>query len=91
MNPRSLKQRTRAGYGSSPYRGVSWNSHEKKWKAEIRIAGKNKGLGYYRDELEALAAVNKAYAQYFPECPELYQAPKDSVMPEQSILTRRWV
>ena len=37
----------------SKYVGVSWFKRDKKWKAQIRIDGKVKSLGYYHDEKEA--------------------------------------
>ena len=37
----------------SKYVGVTWHKQNKKWKAEIRIDGKKKSLGYYHDEKEA--------------------------------------
>ena len=37
----------------SKYVGVTWDKQNKKWKAQIRIDGKKKGLGYYHDEKEA--------------------------------------
>ena len=37
----------------SKYVGVHWRKREKKWRAQITINGKNKGLGYYQDEKEA--------------------------------------
>ena len=37
----------------SKYVGVSWDKTEKKWKAQIKIDGKKKSLGYYHDEKEA--------------------------------------
>ena len=37
----------------SKYVGVSWSKHNKKWMAAIRIDGKPKNLGRYRDEKEA--------------------------------------
>ena len=37
----------------SKYVGVSWFKRDKKWKADIRINGKNKNLGLYHDEKEA--------------------------------------
>lgn len=89
MNSRSLKQRTRPGYGASPYRGVAWNSQQSKWVGCIKLSGGNKHLGYFNDELEALSAVNTAYAEIFPDYPELQQQPiQQSSL--QSILTQRW-
>lgn len=91
MNSRSLKQRTRAGYGSSPYRGVSWNTRSGKWKGEIRLPGGNKGLGYYATELDALEAVNAAYAEHFLDYPELQQKPIEPEKPLHSIISQRWI
>ena len=38
---------------SSIYKGVSWNKPLRKWRADIRIDGKSKFLGYFDDEHEA--------------------------------------
>lgn len=45
---------------SSQFPGVSWFKRDKKWKAQIRINGKKKFLGYFTNELEAAAAYEKA-------------------------------
>ena len=37
----------------SKYVGVNWEERRKKWKAQIRIDGKQKSLGYHHDEKEA--------------------------------------
>jgi hypothetical protein len=37
----------------SKFVGVNWHKRSKKWKAEIRIDGKKKFLGYFNDEKEA--------------------------------------
>ena len=37
----------------SKYVGVNWEKGRKKWKAQIKIDGKIKNLGYYHDEKEA--------------------------------------
>ena len=37
----------------SKFVGVCWHKQKKKWKAEIRIDGKIKHLGYFHDEKEA--------------------------------------
>ena len=42
--------------GLSKYTGVTWFSRDKKWKAQITINGKNKHLGYFKDEEEAAEA-----------------------------------
>ena len=37
----------------SKYVGVSWKKQDKKWKAQIRIDGKQRSLGLFHDEKEA--------------------------------------
>ena len=37
----------------SKYVGLYWDKMWKKWKAQIKMDGKTKNLGYYRDEKEA--------------------------------------
>ena len=46
---------------SSKYRGVSWNKGHKKWRADIRIDGKSKHLGYFTNEEEASEIYEKKY------------------------------
>ena len=41
---------------TSKYVGVCWFKRCKKWKAQIRIKGKYKHLGYFKTELEASEA-----------------------------------
>ena len=48
---------------SSEYTGVSWAKHVSKWKAQIRINGKSKHLGYFTDDLEASNAYEKALSE----------------------------
>jgi hypothetical protein len=38
---------------SSKYTGVNWHKTSSKWRAEIRINGKPKNLGYYTTEYQA--------------------------------------
>ncbi len=49
----SAKEVKNTGERSSIYVGVSWHSKRNKWRARIRIQGKNVHLGYYTNELEA--------------------------------------
>ena len=46
--------------GSSKYTGASWNAKRKKWTASIKIKGKNKFLGRFKDEYKAHLAYQKA-------------------------------
>ncbi|MDO7874299.1 HNH endonuclease [Hymenobacter sp. ASUV-10] len=51
------------GSSSSKYVGVSWKKREQRWAAQIRLDGKNKGLGTFKDELEAAKVYDQALAQ----------------------------
>jgi len=91
MNNRSLSQRTRSSYGNNKYRGVTWYERTGKWQASIKLDDKNKHLGYFKEELDGLKAVNKAYARYFPDNPELQQAPqKENLLNLNEIICMRW-
>jgi hypothetical protein len=45
---------------SSIYIGVSWYARDNTWKAQIRICGKNKHIGYFDKEIDAHIAYIKA-------------------------------
>lgn len=57
-------QAIRNGKGSSPYRGVSWNSARRSWVAYSSIGGKRKALGYFSTETEAAATVRQFRADH---------------------------
>ena len=46
--------------GSSKYTGVYWEARREKWKSQIRINGKVKHLGSFKDEYKAHLAYQKA-------------------------------
>ena len=46
--------------GSSAYRGVSFNSEKKKWEAYVTAKGKRIKCGYFKDEINAAKARDKA-------------------------------
>lgn len=50
----------------SGIRGVSWNERDRKWRAQIRLNGKQKYLGYFHDIHEAEAVAIAARAEYMP-------------------------
>ena len=53
---------------SSGVKGVYWKTANKKWRAQIRIDGKRKHLGYFDDlelaELVAIEARNKYHGEF---------------------------
>lgn len=82
--PKSLNGANRRGQASSgKYKGVSWKGT--KWYARICVAGKDKYLGYFRDEIEAACAYDKealaAWGPYarlnFPESRFSVAVPSD--------------
>eukprot|EP00899_Mesostigma_viride_P009897 jgi/Mesvir1/18909/Mv18901-RA.2 len=46
--------------GSSKYKGVHWDSQRQNWRAVLRVDGKCRNLGSYKDEEEAARAVDAA-------------------------------
>ena len=50
-----------ASWGTSRFRGVSWDKSSKKWVVSIRSGGKKKHIGSFADEVEAAHAYD-AYA-----------------------------
>lgn len=46
--------------GTSAYRGVSWHTQTSRWKAQIKVAGKDVNLGRHRDEVDAARAYDRA-------------------------------
>lgn len=45
---------------TSKFRGVSWNKKDRKWVAQIGAKGGHIRLGYFKDEVEAAKAYDKA-------------------------------
>lgn len=52
---------------TSGRKGVSWNRHAKKWRADIMKAGKRYMLGYFDDPDEAALAYRTAAVRLFGE------------------------
>ncbi len=62
--PPILKSANRIKKGSSKYQGVSFNNVKNKWRAAIRIDGKDLHIGYYKKEEEAAADYARAVFKY---------------------------
>ncbi|WP_261505722.1 HNH endonuclease signature motif containing protein [Burkholderia multivorans] len=48
------------------YTGISWAKRQKKWRARIKVDGKEKYLGYFTSKEEAHAAYLDAKRKYHP-------------------------
>lgn len=46
--------------GSSRYKGVSWHAQRSRWRADIRLAGRTRFLGYFTDQADAARAYDAA-------------------------------
>jgi hypothetical protein len=53
--------------GSSKFKGVSWFNREKRWVVKITTDGKTIHLGYFKDEIQAAKAYDKAAKKYHRE------------------------
>lgn len=54
------------GY-SSPYKGASWDRSTRKWRARIRVQGKELHLGLFVNELDAALVYDAAARKHFGE------------------------
>lgn len=52
---------------TSGVKGVYWARREQKWAANIKVNGKKKHIGYFRNINEAAAAYERAAIEYFGE------------------------
>jgi hypothetical protein len=63
--------RKKTGGRTSTFKGVNWQKHAQKWRAEIRVGGKNFHLGYFVNEQDAAKAYNAAALQHYGEFAKL--------------------
>lgn len=50
---------------SSQYKGVSWDKTNQRWRAVLKIRGKNSYLGSFKSETEAALAYNGAAREHY--------------------------
>jgi hypothetical protein len=50
---------------SSGVKGITWARRQKRWRAQIRLNGKNKALGYFKEKEAAILAYANAAEQLF--------------------------
>jgi hypothetical protein len=66
MTQNGANARPRRG-GSSEYKGVSWDTTQGKWRAQLSTKGRCHYLGSFLDERAAAAAYNRAAVDHFGE------------------------
>lgn len=54
----------RARRNRSEFMGISWEPSSRQWRVRIKVCGKDKHLGYFRDKSEAIAARREANRLY---------------------------
>lgn len=54
-------------FGTSQYKGVSWNKAERKWRAVVRSKGELIHIGYYDSEIDAAKAYDEKALELFGE------------------------
>lgn len=54
-------------HGTSKYKGVSFITSKKTWRAAIKVKGTSITLGHFKDEERAALAYNKAAREHFGE------------------------
>ena len=65
LRPATTRQnRTQQINNKSGIKGVSWRKDRSKWRATIKINGKQTHLGYFNDPLIAARAYNRAAKRY---------------------------
>jgi hypothetical protein len=50
---------------SSQYKGVCWHTRDRKFQASIRVHGRTRYLGMFRDEVQAAQAYDMAAREHF--------------------------
>lgn len=63
----NMQNSVRAENNASGVKGVSWTGRERRWRAYIKIDGRQIDLGYYKSFDDAVAARKAAEERYFGE------------------------
>ena len=63
----NMHNRKRDTNSTSIYKGVSWNTNDKSWRAQIGINGEKIHLGCFKSEVMAAKAYNEAAIKYHKE------------------------
>jgi hypothetical protein len=61
---------------TSRFKGVSWKKRDRRWRALIKVGGKEIHLGYFENELDAARAYNEAALKYAGEFACLNRLPE---------------
>jgi hypothetical protein len=61
------RNRRRARNNRSGFNGVAWAKHERKWRATVRVNGKQIHVGYYHDLIKAAVARDLATIEHYGE------------------------
>lgn len=64
-NSENSRNRAHLQKSSSKYKGVTWHKKDKRWIAQIKICGKQKRIGAFKDEAKAARAYNKKAIELF--------------------------
>ncbi len=73
-------RRKRSGAAQSKYKGIYWRKRKRKWEATIKFEKKRTFLGYFRDEIDAAKAYDRAAMKYHGEFASL-NFPDSAVRP----------
>lgn len=66
-NSQNSMNRNSGSNNTSGYKGVTWDKTHNKWKAYIRIDGRQKNLGFFSNKSDSVLAYDKAAKKYFGE------------------------
>jgi hypothetical protein len=52
--------------GANPHIGVCWHKYTRRWRAYIKLDGRNRDIGYFQRVDDAIAARRKAQLEHYP-------------------------